>query len=123
MARNYVGRLRTPLTALGGALLAVVLVFGYLQLNPPGGKYSDADIQRLAQEKIDAITPTPPVEPQIYAMLRPSVVVITRDASQDGITGKGIGSGVVVDANGSILTAYHVVAGATTVTVRFADGS
>src|SRR5690606_7076815 len=37
--------------------------------------------------------------------------------------GGGLGSGVVVDLNGSILTANHVVAGSETVTIRFFDGS
>jgi len=38
-------------------------------------------------------------------------------------TGVGTGSGVIYDAAGYILTAAHVVENATTVTVRFADGS
>jgi serine protease Do len=37
--------------------------------------------------------------------------------------GQGLGSGVVYDAEGLILTAAHVVEGADTVTVRFSDGS
>jgi len=119
--RRILERYRTPLTAAGGALLGVVLVLLYLQFSPPGGRYDDADIQRLAQERIDAITPSPPVEPEIYALVRPSVVLISRDANTAGA--RGVGSGVVVDLNGSILTAYHVVAGAESVSVRFYDGT
>ena len=123
MMRNQLDRLRTPLTALAGALVAVAVMLAYLQLNPPGGRYSDADIRRLADEQIAEITPTPPLEPEIYALLRPSVVLISKDVVQQGRIGQGIGSGVVIDLNGSILTAYHVVAGASSVTVRFHDGS
>jgi S1-C subfamily serine protease len=45
--------------------------------------------------------------------------------SRGGLTAsqRDVGSGVVVDANGSILTAYHVVAGTDMVQVRFFDGS
>jgi S1-C subfamily serine protease len=48
------------------------------------------------------------------AVILPSVVQIQ--------TGGGVGSGVIYDSSGLILTAAHVVEGADTVTVRFADG-
>ena len=48
------------------------------------------------------------------AVILPSVVQIQ--------TGQGVGSGVIYDSNGLILTAAHVVEGADTVTVRLADG-
>jgi S1-C subfamily serine protease len=110
---------------LGGAALGLLLMLAYLQLNPPAGRYNDNDIRDLAQERIDAITPTPPLAPQVYAMLRPSVVQIsTEQQSGNGARGmRGLGSGVVVDENGSILTSYHVVAGNQTVSVRFFDGT
>jgi S1-C subfamily serine protease len=120
-AVQLISRFRTPLTALGGALFAFLLVLLYLELNPPAGRYTDAEIERLAQERIDAITPAPAVEPEIYAMVRPSVVLLSRDLA-DG-SGRDVGDGVVVDLNGSILTAYHVVAGSAQVNVQFADGS
>lgn len=112
---------RTPLMIAAGALLGVVLMFAYLQLAPPGGKYSDADILRLAQERVDAITPSPPLEPELYALVRPSVVLIT--VGNPGEPNTSLGSGVVVNVDGSILTANHVVEGASAVTVRFFDGS
>ncbi|HLF79251.1 MAG TPA: trypsin-like peptidase domain-containing protein [Dehalococcoidia bacterium] len=115
-------RTRTPLTALGGALLGVVLILGYFAINPPDGRYSDSDIKRLAGERLDEVTPTPPPEPQIYANARPSVVLISRGRNEDDPT-RGFGSGFVFDANGGILTAYHVVAGLDSVNVRFFDGS
>lgn len=123
MAGRFLQRYRTALTAIGGALLGVVVILTYLTVNPPSGRYSDAAIKRLADERIQAITPTPPVEPEVYAMVRPSVVRITRSAQDPNDTSKGLGSGVVVDAGGSILTAYHVVAGSDTVNVLFFDGT
>lgn len=47
-------------------------------------------------------------------VILPSVVDIT--------TNRGSGSGVIYDSDGLIVTAAHVVDGADTVTVRFADG-
>jgi S1-C subfamily serine protease len=111
--------LKAPLTALVGALIGVAVMFAYLQFSPPEGRYSDADIQRLADERIAQITPTPPLEPELYAMLRPSVVLIQTGSGQQ----QGVGSGVVIDENGGILTANHVVATTDNVTVHFYDGS
>jgi S1-C subfamily serine protease len=123
MALQVLRSLRTPLTILGGSLLGVGIMLLYLHFEPPSGRYNDATIQDLAQKRIDAVTPTPPVEPAIYAQVRPSVVLIYRDQPGGDANLRGVGSGVVVDANGSILTAYHVVAGVDSVTVRFYDGT
>ncbi|HLF71572.1 MAG TPA: trypsin-like peptidase domain-containing protein [Dehalococcoidia bacterium] len=120
MERNWLHGTRTVATALGGALIAVVIMLAYLKLEPPGGKYNDAQIQALADERIKAVTPSPPVEPEIYNLVRPAVVVIMPDTPG---ADKTLGSGVVIDTNGNILTAYHVIAGSDTVTIRFADGS
>lgn len=54
----------------------------------------------------------------VYARAGGSVVQV--DVS--GTSGRGNGSGFVVDASGSILTNDHVVAGARTISVRFAGG-
>ncbi|MDP9494963.1 MAG: trypsin-like peptidase domain-containing protein [Actinomycetota bacterium] len=64
----------------------------------------------------DAPTVVPADEPiaNAAAVILPSVVQIQ--------SGGGVGSGVIYDSDGLILTAAHVVAGADTVTVRFNDG-
>ena len=55
----------------------------------------------------------------VYEQVRPSVVQITISAGRTG----GTGTGVVVDEDGHILTNNHVISGASTIEVRFADGS
>lgn len=55
------------------------------------------------------------VVPEVVDRLSPSVVTI--------LTGNGLGSGVVYRPDGLIVTNAHVVKGAQTVTVVFADGS
>ena len=63
-------------------------------------------------------TPTPSASltvPGIYQRAAPSVVTVR--------TGRELGTGVIVADNGTILTANHVIAGAGTITVTFADGS
>jgi putative serine protease PepD len=62
-----------------------------------------------------------PSNAQIYAALAPSVVTIE---SLNGTgTVYGTGTGVVANAAGIILTAYHVINGAKSIRVIFADGT
>jgi putative serine protease PepD len=65
-------------------------------------------------------TPTPPLAALVYAHVAPSVVQVTA-------TGAGVdassGAGVIVDDMADILTSLHIVNGATTVTVRYFDGT
>jgi len=63
-------------------------------------------------------TPTATASPSvsaIYQRVRPSVVVIR--------TNNALGSGVIVADDGTIVTANHVIAGATRIKVTFFDGS
>ena len=66
------------------------------------------------------VSPTPtPTMPELYAKLAQTVVTVRSDLP-DGKT--AIGSGVIIDEDADILTALHVVADATRITVTFADG-
>jgi len=67
-----------------------------------------------------AASPTPTATasltvPDIFQRVAPSVVIVR--------TSHGLGTGVIVADNGTILTANHVIAGAGPVTVTFADGT
>ena len=123
MNREKFRRAQPLLTALGGAAIAVVVMLVYLGANPPDGRYSDSDIRAIADEQIDAIPPELPVEPELFAMVRPSVVTIYRQGLDPSSNERGVGSGVIVDEFGNILTAYHVIEGADQVMVRFFDGT
>ena len=123
MMRDKLKRVQPLLTALAGAAIAVVVMFVYLDANPPGGRYNDAGIRAIADQQIQAIPAQLPVEPEIYAQVRPAVVTIFRDTGDANSGQRGVGSGVVVDEFGNILTAYHVIDGLSKVTVRFFDGT
>ena len=102
---------------LVSALLLVVASSGitYLLVTDSG-----PNTEVVAGSQSDAGDDTPAVVPadepiaNAAAVILPSVVQIQ--------SGGGVGSGVIYDSNGLILTAAHVVAGADTVTVRFNDG-
>jgi putative serine protease PepD len=57
----------------------------------------------------------------VAAKVRPSIVTVSTDVSQDGQGGEGVGTGIVLTADGQILTNAHVIEGATKVRVRL-DG-
>jgi S1-C subfamily serine protease len=68
----------------------------------------------------EAASPSPSVAPTlsvtgIYQRVRASVVVVQ--------TGHVVGTGLIIADNGTILTANHIVAGASDITVTFADGT
>jgi S1-C subfamily serine protease len=90
-------------------LVAVAAVIAVLATRP-----------RAASNAGPAATPTPtatarPSVSAIYQRVRPSVVIVrTNDA---------LGSGVIVTDDGTIVTANHVIAGATRIRVTFFDGT
>jgi putative serine protease PepD len=91
------------------AVVAVVAVIAVL-----------ATGRQVASKASPAVTPTPTVTTSpsvsaIYQRVRPSVVVIR--------TNHALGSGVIVADDGTIVTANHVIAGATRITVTFFDGT
>jgi serine protease Do len=57
--------------------------------------------------------------PELVELLTPSVVQIAVSLER----GQGVGTGVILDEEGLILTNWHVVEGAVTITVAFEDGS
>jgi S1-C subfamily serine protease len=59
--------------------------------------------------------------PGLVERVMPSVVQVSASAGVLG--GEGVGTGIVVDTDGHILTNYHVVEGAREVEVTFADES
>ena len=65
----------------------------------------------------------PPVNalstPDLVELLKPSVVQIAVNFDR----GRGVGTGVVLDSTGLILTNWHVVEDAKMITVAFDDGS
>lgn len=72
-------------------------------------------------ERIATPAPTPPLAAMVYAHVSPSVVQVV--SSGDSRAGSSSGAGVIVDDMGSILTSLHILSGARTITVRFADGT
>jgi putative serine protease PepD len=100
---------------LGAAIVAVVLLTAILSY-------------RWGSGDTPTPSPTPTAEPtaanelstaEIYSAIAASVVSIESVAAGDPSSG----TGVIVNGDGTILTALHVVHGAETIRVRFIDGT
>ncbi|HUR23042.1 MAG TPA: trypsin-like peptidase domain-containing protein [Acidimicrobiales bacterium] len=88
---------------------------------------SAADVNGIVDEKvgaaIEALQAQPPASVTVYQAIVPPLVVI--ESQRPGGAGgrSGSGSGVIVNAQGDILTSLHVVEGASGITVSFSDGT
>jgi len=104
------------------AALVAVALFNVLEPGPApitAGAVDQAISSALASQ-----TPGPALSVAAYAAIRPSLVLVrTQEPAPSGEVGSGLGSGVIVDTAGDILTSLHVVADATAIQVTFADGT
>jgi S1-C subfamily serine protease len=82
--------------------------------NPTSAAPDENSTGQTATQSEDCLTAA-----EIYEQVRPSVVQVNTSAGR----GEGTGTGVVLDEEGHILTNNHVIDGASTIEVRFADGS
>jgi S1-C subfamily serine protease len=107
------------------ATLAVVLLYGLL--NPTTPPPTRRDVQQAIASALASVTPPPAFSQTVYEAVQPSLVLIeTTDVHGTDATdpeGEGLGSGVVVTLAGDILTSLHVVDGAKSIELTFADGS
>jgi len=108
-----------------GIAAALVAVFVYNVVAPGPPPLSQRDVSESIAKALASVTPPPARSEQAYAIIRPSLVLIqtTEPPGGDGASRNALGSGVVVDDAGDILTSLHVVATATQIRLTFADGA
>jgi putative serine protease PepD len=113
------GRFSLGRTVAAAVVAAVLLATGYgLRALSDRGSSTSAGVPTASGAPVAVSAPvqsgTEPVAAVAKALL-PTVVQLQTD--------NGLGSGVIYDRNGYILTAAHVVGGADHVTVRLSDGT
>ena len=110
-------------------LIAIIMVSAFLGvylyhlLFPPPVPLSQKDVEENIFIAIGEATPIPAYSSQVYQTILPSLVYIQTQRENQEDEGFGVGSGVIVNEVGDILTAYHVVADATKIEVLFIDGT
>lgn len=108
-----------------GFMAAFLGLLLYSMLFPPPAPLTEKEIDESIMNAMASATPPSAYSAQVYQAILPSLVLIqTQREDQEGQQGKvGVGSGVVINANGDILTALHVVADAAEVEITFTDGT
>jgi serine protease Do len=93
---------------------------GDVKIEKPESQKGEGDRVTSAGEAYNSVT-------EVYHAIADSVVEITTEIVQTSLWGQyvssGAGSGVIIEKSGIIVTNYHVIEGARTVTVRLTDGS
>jgi S1-C subfamily serine protease len=125
----------------GGVAAALVAVAVWSAAFSPATPLTQTEVNDAIASALASVTPPPAFSETAWQRIAPSVVVVqavqaaTPSASpsaQPGPTvgatpspghGASLGSGVVVDDQGDIMTALHVVEGASAITVTFIDGT
>ncbi len=115
--------------AVGGALTLVgVLALNALLAGPP--RLTQTQVDDAIASALAEVTAPPAFSQLVYQAVQPSLVHIQVDRVEDPRATveeegepSGLGSGVVVTADGDILTSLHVVEHASAIELTFADGS
>jgi S1-C subfamily serine protease len=113
-----------PYVAGAAVAFGAVVLFNLLFPGPRPLTQDDVDLR--VSEALASVTPAPAFSELVYEAVRPSVVLVRIERPQpSGGTGvdEGVGSGVVINLAGEMLTSLHVVADATDIMVTFADGT
>ncbi len=113
-----------PFASGAFAVLVAVLLYTALTRSTP---LTQADVDDIVADALASVTPAPAFSELVYQAVRPSLVLIeTKDEAGSRSSSDregGLGSGVVVNLDGDILTSLHVVDDATEIKVTFADGT
>ena len=122
--KNIASQLRRGLPFASGVFAALLAFLLYHLVIVRPALLSAEDVDASIASAMASATPPPAYSAQVYEVIRPSLVLIqTEERHRNAETGFGLGSGVVVDSFGDILTSLHVIDGASSIKVTFADGT
>jgi S1-C subfamily serine protease len=109
---------------VSGVLAALTALLLYHILFPDPPPLTTREVNNTITEVLASATPPPSFSAQVYQAIRPSLVFIETEVERkNGETDNGLGSGVVINEQGDILTSLHVVADAAAIKLIFADGT
>lgn len=117
-------RLRLLLLFFSGVAAALLAALLYTLLFPAPEMLTEEDVGQSIAAAMASATPPAAYSAQIYEVILPSLVLIqTMGENAEQASRSGIGSGVVINEEGAILTALHVVSGARAIEITYADGT
>jgi S1-C subfamily serine protease len=126
--RNQFGRLREwirrMLPFVSGVLAALLALFLYNSFFPGSKPLTQKEVSTAISSAMASATPRPPFSVHVYEIIQPSLLLIESELpGENGETDTSLGSGVIIDRFGDILTSLHVVANAKDIRVTFVDGT
>lgn len=117
-------RVRKTFPFLSGVLAALLALYLYNSFFPGAKPLTQTEINAVVSNAMASATPRPPDSVMVYQNIQPSLVWIEAEGVDEaGEASRGLGTGVIFDQNGSILTSLHVVADSPVINVTFADGT
>jgi S1-C subfamily serine protease len=118
--------LRSALPFVSGMIAALAALFLYTALVPPPTPLTIDEVNESVTQAMASATPEPPYSALAFQVIQPALVFIQVHApgtEDDEEEENGLGTGVVVNTDGAILTSLHVVTNATEIQLTFADGT
>jgi S1-C subfamily serine protease len=107
-----------------GVLATFLAIVVYNRVTPQPKALTEQDVQNSVAQAMASATPPPAYSAIVYQIIQPSLVLIqTKGSGADGKSTDELGSGVIINTNGDILTALHVVDQGTDIQVFFYDGT
>jgi S1-C subfamily serine protease len=107
-----------------GVAAVLVALWLYNLLVSPAQPMTRQEVDQAVAQALASATPPPAFSTLVYQAIQPSLVLIqTSGKSAAGDKENSLGSGVVINENGDILTSLHVVKGADEIQLTFADGT
>lgn len=117
-------RARRTLPFLSGVLAALLGLFLYNSFFPGAKPLTQTEVNAAISSALASATPRPAFSTYVYQIIQPSLVWIEAEGvDENGESSRGLGTGVIIDAFGNILTSLHVVDGAPNIKLTFADGT
>lgn len=117
-------RVRSAAPFASGVLAALAALLLYNALVPGPHLLTQREVSDTVAQALASATPPPAYSARVYQAIQLSLVLIeTQIPAAGGEVENGLGSGVVIDTAGDILTSLHVVADASDIQVTFADGT
>jgi len=122
--QRFRARVRSSFPFISGVLAAFLALFLYNFLFPGARQLTEEQVNNAIISVLVSATPRPAYSAQVYQVIQPSVVLIKTDfQGENGDKEKGLGSGVIINDQGDILTSLHIVANAKNISITFADGT